>query len=82
MTTKELETEILNFIEDYYQCKYTKKIKVVIKDITYITTLSLNNDNRPLIIIYEGDDYLNFIKAELKRRRLTDITYYRGYKNE
>lgn len=85
MSIKETEKEIVKFIENYYQCEFKGKVilEMPLKD-TYYVRLILNQEERPLQMTYEGsfDDFCKFITDELKRRRLTSVEYFTGYKNE
>lgn len=85
MNIKEIEQNIIDFIECWYECKFTGQIKLEMPcENTYYIRLILNQKERPLQITYQGtfDDFCKFIVDELKRRRLTDVEYFIGYKNE
>ena len=57
------------------------KLEMPTENTRYIR-LILNQKERPLQITYEGtfDEFCKFIVAEIKRRRLTSVEYFTGYK--
>lgn len=83
MTTKELEQAILELISTIYCKEYIGRIAVIEtftddkEHLGYLLKLGLNKDEKPLAIAWEGskEDYLPFIKEELKRLGL-DLTKY------
>lgn len=86
-TPTELEQAILCIIRDVYDKCYNKTIEVIetfrYKDkshLGYILKLSLNKEERPFSIAYEGDDegFLNFVKDQLRLSRLADVDYFEG----
>lgn len=85
MDIKEIEQKIIDFIECYYECEFKGQVKLEMPDEnTYYIRLILNQKERPLQITYQGtfEDFCKFLVDELKRRRLTDVQYFTGYKNE
>ena len=85
MEIKEIEQEIVNFIECWYECEFKGQVKLEMPDKnTYYIRLILNQKERPLQITYEGtyENFCKFIKDEIRRRRLTDVQYFTGYRNE
>lgn len=85
MNIKEIEQEIVNFIECWYQCEFKGQVKLEMPDKnTYYIRLILNQKERPLQITYEGtyENFCKFIQDEIRRRRLTNVQYFTGYRNE
>lgn len=88
MTIEELEAAVLQIIREVYEHTYNKKLKVILlKDSNdliygYELRLSLNQEERPIIIFVEGneDHFLNTITKELQERNLVDTKFYTGYK--
>lgn len=83
MNIKEIEEQLVKFIEDWYECEFKGQVKLEMPtENTYYIRLILNQKERPLQITYEGtfDEFCKFIVAELKRRRLTSVEYFTGYK--
>lgn len=85
MTIKECECKIKEFIEQKYECIFKGRIQVVElgKDI-YNLRLTLNSFYVPLNITREGtiEDFFEYIKKDLAKRRLNLVEYYSGYKHE
>jgi len=88
MTKEELkkaESDLKKFIECFYECKFTGKIKIEeIYEKTFYIRLILNQDERPLQMTYDGDfdKFIEFVKKEIGSRQLNKTEYYTGYKNE
>ena len=74
----ELETQVLNIIEDLYKCKYTGKLKVEQNENCYTLKLFLTNqDFSNIQISVETDDFLGYIKKELLSRRLDRNKFFK-----
>ena len=77
----DLEKEILTSIEEIYQCKYTKELKVLKDDNYYTLKLYLHNPITPSIVIGQecksDEDFINYIKKELKERRIDKSQHYK-----
>lgn len=85
MNTVECGNEIKKFIEQTYECEFRGKIKVVgLDEETYNLRLTLNSFFVPLNITRQGtiEEFLDYIKDEIKKRRLNVVEYYTGYKGE
>lgn len=78
-----MKEEILQIIRDLYCCEYTGLLKV--EDIPggYCLTIGLNNDEKPLRISasLDKENFLKFIREELRQRRLDGVSYYYGYQH-
>ncbi len=78
MTTEDLEQLTLEYIQNLYKRKYIGKIKVVkLNPIGYSVKLGLISIDQPISIYAELEDeqFLKFLKQELKDRRLSS-TYF------
>ena len=80
----EIEEKIKYIIECIYQCEFKGRVKVNEDKDSYILRLSLNQDERPIFITYQGDqeDFVNYVIDEIKKRRLITTEYYTGIKYE
>ncbi len=86
-----LEKEVRIVIKEIYQAEYvgTLAIKPIMDNDTiigYVLKLGLNKDERPLSIAFEGnkDQFVQYLKQELRTRRLAETDFYYGeklYKN-
>lgn len=70
-----LENEILDIINDVTESSYIGGLKVVKEDGIYMLFLYLDVEYAPLQLAYEGtkDEFKNYIRNELKSRRLECI---------
>lgn len=70
-----LENELLDIINDTTESMYTGGLKVVYEDGIYTLFLYLSVEYAPIQLAYEGseEDFKNYIKDELKSRRLECI---------
>lgn len=78
MTVQELEQVIHEYILDIYHEKYIGKMNILkINPIGYKVELSLSTPNKPLVIYaeLEDEDFLKFIRNELKAKRFNLINY-------
>lgn len=82
MTTKELETAILDIIYNTYDAVYNKKLEVIKNNNSYELILDLDNYEKPIRWVFEGDEcqFLNFVKKQLYDSQLYRTRYYSGYK--
>lgn len=84
----ELEKNIKNIIEEISECKYVGDLKVVKEDITgesplWMLLLYLDLEQSPMIWAYQGTEeaFLEFIKGEVKMRKLHTIHFWKGVQN-
>lgn len=85
MTTNECAIEIKNFIEQTYECIFSGKIQVIsLAENTFNLRLTLNSFYVPLNITMDGsiEEFLKYVKDEIRRRRLFVVEYYSGYTGE
>lgn len=81
----ELNNKIKIFIEEFYECTFLGKvITAKLNNTTYNVKIVLNSTYAPINLNYEGteEDFLEFVKTQIKKRRLNLTQYYSGYKNE
>lgn len=83
----QLEEEVRTVIKEVYQAEYVGTLSLTImtdNDIPtgYILRLGLNQDERPLFIAFEGnkDEFIKYLKQELRTRRLSETHFYYGEK--
>ena len=80
----EIEKHIKEIIEEVTNCKYVGKLKVVeepINDSTlWMLLLYLDLEITPMILAYEGteNDFIDFIKKELKSRKLHTVKFWKA----
>lgn len=84
---KILEQAILDLIKEVYCVKYISKLKVSeLRDnnniIGYHLELGMNNEDKPITMNKEGskEEFLDFIRDELRHRYLHHTIYSLGYK--
>ena len=85
MRIHELESEIKKFIEQTYECIFKGKVEVIqLGENTYNLRLILNSFYVPLNLTKQGsqEEFLQYIKDEIVKRRLIVTEYYSGYKYE
>lgn len=83
MTTTEIEQATLDIIKKVYCKEYISKLKVdELVDGGYSLMLAMNNRDKPIYINYGGtaEEFLKFIKEELRYRHFNTDTYSKGYK--
>lgn len=70
-----LEQEILDLINDTTESNYIGGLKVTHEDGIYTLFLYLDVQFAPIQLVYEGseDDFKNYIRNELKSRRLESV---------
>ena len=84
---KDLELAIKELIEDIYNCKYKGLIRVseITRDhpkgpthLGYQVEIGLNKDEKPIVLAIDGNkqDFLNFIKSELKKNRYNFVDFF------
>ena len=79
----ELELQVLQIIRDVYEKEYVGKLKVTQTENGYILRLYLNKpDNMPILIAADlnAEDFLKYVRQELKSRQLQKINFYKGVK--
>lgn len=76
-----LENEILEIINEVTGHCYIGKL-TVIEDDGYTLRLGLNTPNAPTVLYYQGsvEDFKEYIKEEIKRRRYPEIEYWNTLK--
>lgn len=85
MTNQELEQAIRDIINDIYCAEYCARLRVEQNNYcnihSYKVTFGLNNNDKPLIISYQGNDadFLTFIREDLRKRYLHYTEYFMGY---
>lgn len=83
MTTQELEQAILESFITINKVKYIGRIKVIEhKDHDgYTLVLGLNNNEKELTMSCDGtaEQFLSFIRKEIRERQLCRVDYYSGY---
>lgn len=78
MTTIELEQVILDYIRDFYKKEYVGKINITkLEPIGYYIKIGMGTPYQPVVIYAELDDdqFLKFIKQELKHRLVNNVHY-------
>ncbi len=79
MTPTELKQVILGYIREIYDCEYIGQLDIKALDPTgYKVSFNFAKANNPLVIISDlpDDQFLPFIKKELRAKRLTETHYY------
>lgn len=84
MTTQEIEQAILEAVTDIYHKKYVGKIEVVQENGGYTLRMGFNKPWCPISISAElnAEQFIDFIKKELKSRHFELVKYFSGYKYE
>lgn len=77
-----LENEILEIINEVTDHCYIGKLTVIEEDDCYTLRLGLNTPNAPTVLYYQGsvEDFKEYIKEEIKRRRYPEIEYWNTLK--
>lgn len=78
-----MEDAIRQIIYELYDCVYTGKLRVKPLDpVGYEMTMELQSDERPLHLAaqLEKEDFLNFIREELRKSHFNSDHFYTGYK--
>lgn len=77
-----LENEILEIINEVTERCYIGKLAVKEGDGEYTLCLGVNTPNAPTIIYFQGsvEDFKQYIKEEIKRRRYPEIEYWNTLK--
>lgn len=80
MTTQDIEQAIRDIIKDIYCAEYIGRLEVRQWALGYTLTIGLNNPERPIYIMGEGnsEDFLKLIKNELRSKRLNYTEYFLG----
>ena len=79
----ELKQVILDYIRELYKCEYVGEIKIEDLDpVGYKVSFYLDHSENPLVIMSDlpDDEFLIFIKEELRKRKLHKTSYYKCYK--
>jgi len=73
-----LANEILNIIDETIEGEYVGKLEVIVDDDWYTLNLFMNMHNSPLVLAYQGteEEFKNYIREEIKRRRLEKVFRY------
>lgn len=80
-----LEEKLKEFIEEYYECEFTGKLKIrELPDSTYNLDLYTSCPDIPINMTYQGEfsDFVKFVIKQIKERRLTDVKYFKGIRYE
>lgn len=88
MTTEEIKNKILDIVKEVYHYQGDTWIyngKLDIKELTpvgYIARFGMNNVDKPIVISAElpEEQFLKFIKEELRSRRFNTIKWFIGTK--
>lgn len=83
MTHTELKQVILDYIFTIYKCKYLGDIKIENLDpIGYKISFYLNHSENPVVIISDlcDEEFIPFIKNEIKNRKFHRTKYYKVVK--
>lgn len=72
--------KIYEIIEKVTNAHYTSDFTLTIDDDEWAFSLSLNQPDAPLNLMYQGDEYgfLKFLERELRSRQLDRTRYYTG----
>lgn len=73
-----LANEILDIIDETIEGEYIGKLEVIIDNDWYTLNLFMNMYNAPLVLAYQGTEegFKNYIKDEIKKRRLEKVMRY------
>ena len=84
MDIRTCEKQIKEFIESCYECTFIGKAEVFKNYDFYTLRLVLNTDYAPINLSYQGsiEDFLKYVKRQLKEMRLDRVYYYLGYKTD
>ena len=83
MTIEEIKCTILQIIEQVYHKKYIGKLEVTrLEPIGLQVKFGMNNVDKPLVISaqLEDEDFLKFLREELRSRGLNTVKYFLGVK--
>ncbi len=83
MTHTELKQVILGYMRDLYKMEYTGGIEIEDLDpVGYKISFNLNKSEMPLVIIADlpDEEFLPYIKEELRSRKLQRVQYYKATK--
>lgn len=82
MITQYIEQAILEAVQDIYHRKYVGKIKVEELSKGFKVSLWFNKPEAPISISgeYSAEDFIKYIKKELKERHFEIVQYFTGYK--
>lgn len=78
-----IKQEIIDIIEELYECKFIGKLKVTILDpVGYSVAIDLLQGDDPIFITAEfpHDKFLNFVCEELRTRTLDRVQLFGLYK--
>lgn len=78
LTPTELKQVILDYIRDNYNRQFIGNLLVEPLNPGYKVSFNLDKSENPLVIFsdLEGDEFIEFIKNEIKTRKLHKTTYY------
>lgn len=77
------EQVIRDIIGEVYHCCYVGKLKIKkLKPVGYELIIALDMEEKPIHIAAQlhWEDFLKFIRQELRDRHLHSASYYTGYK--
>lgn len=84
MTTQEIEQVILEAVQDIYHKKYVGRLEVKKLSKGYTLSMWFNKPNAPITISaeFQAQDFIKFVKKELRARHFELVDYFTGYKYE
>ena len=82
MTTQDIEQVILEAVQDIYHKKYVGRLEVKQLNNGYQLLMWFNKPEAPISISAEcsENDFIKFIKKELRERHFELVKYFTGYK--
>lgn len=84
MTTQDIEQAILEAVQDIYHKKYIGRLEVRELSCGYQLLMWFNKPETPISISADGSaqDFIKFIRKELRERHFDLVQYFTGYKYE
>lgn len=82
MTTQDIEQAILEAVQDIYHKKYVGRLEVRKLKNGYQLLMWFNKPETPISISaeYSANDFIKFIRKELRERHFELVKYFTGYK--
>lgn len=84
MTEDEIKNKVICIIEELYRACYIGKLRVTIKNGQTEVAFGLHTMDKPITIISDlkDDDFIQFIRNELRFHRLNRAEFFTGYKTD
>ena len=84
MTTQDIEQAILEAVQDIYHKKYIGRLEVRQLSKGFQLLMWFNKPEAPITISAEcsAQNFIKFIKKELRERHFEIVQYFTGYKYE